>query len=260
MFLQEPDASPYDLQFQLLGFPVRVSWTFWVAATVIGYELATSLDGLLREQSLGVLTLLVIWGLCILVSITIHELGHALAFRKYGIESRIVLYFMGGMAIPTRSSGLQNGLEPKQAMWIAIAGPLAQLASALAFILLLSAASYAAPVPWPLDQFDVLVNMTQGRQIDSVGLLAVAIMYIQPSIHWAILNLIPVWPLDGGRFIQALIQLFGGTVLTTMKVGVAVSAVVAVFAFQNEMQFLAFMFLILGWNNFQALKQLQHRY
>ena len=260
MFLQEPDTNPYDLQFQVFGFPIRVSWTFWVAAIVIGYDLAMGLDIYLGEQSLGVLTLLAIWGVCILISITIHELGHALAFRKYGIESRIVLYFMGGMAIPTRSVGVREGLEPKQAMWVAIAGPMAQLASAIALVLLISAASYAAPVPWPLNQLKLFEKMADGRPIDSVGLLAVAMMYIRPSIYWAILNLIPVWPLDGGRFIQALIQLFGGTVLTAMKVGVAASALVAVFAFQNKQEFLAFMFLILGWNNFQAWKQLEQRY
>jgi Zn-dependent protease len=82
-------------------------------------------------------------------------------------------------------------------------------------------------------------------------------MYIQPSIHWAILNLIPVWPLDGGRFVHSLMQLRGGTIVMTLMVGVVVSALVALFAFQNELSFLGFMFLILGWNNFQAVQQLQ---
>lgn len=256
MFLQEPSTSQYDLELQILGFPIRVSWTFWAAAAVIGYDLANGLDIFFGNESLGVITLLAIWGVCIFTSITIHELGHALAFRRFGVESRIVLYFMGGMAIPTRSSGYQPNLTPKQSMWVSIAGPLAQLASALVFILLLAISAYSAPVPWPLDQIKVLSEMASGKQIDSVGLLAIAIMYIQPSIHWALLNMIPVWPLDGGRFVHSLIQLRGGTIAMSLTVGVVASASVALFAFQSEMSFLAFMFLILGWNNYQALQQL----
>ena len=73
--------------------------------SVLGYGLASNLDLLFGEESLGVIPLLALWAVCIFVSIGIHELGHALAFRRYGIESRIVLYFMGGMAIPTRYRG-----------------------------------------------------------------------------------------------------------------------------------------------------------
>lgn len=257
MFLQEPTTSPYDLELQVLGFPIRVSWTFWAAAAVIGYDLANGLDLVLGNQSFGIIPLLAIWGVCIFTSITIHELGHALAFRRFGIESRIVLYFMGGMAIPTRSFEYRQNLTPQQSMWVAIAGPLAQLASALVFILILSLFSYAAPLPWPLNQIQILKQLAFGSQIDSVALFAFALMYIQPSIHWALLNLIPVWPLDGGRFVHSLIQMRGGTIGTTLMVGVVASACVALFAFQNGLSFLAFMFLILGWNNFQAVQQLQ---
>ena len=257
MFLQEPAHHPNDLELKVLGFPVRVSWTFWAAAAVIGYRLANQLDIAFEEQSPGLIVLLAIWGACIFVSITIHELGHALAFRKFGIESRIVLYFMGGMAIPTRSSGFRDGLTPKQAMWVSIAGPIAQIASAIVFILLLAAASYAAPIPWPLDQLEPIRRLAAGKLIDSPALSAMAFMYIQPSIHWALLNLIPVWPLDGGRFIHSLIQLNGGSIVTTLKLGVVTAGLMAFLAFSSEMTFLLFMFLILGWNNFQAVQQLQ---
>ena len=258
MNLDEPAQSPYDLHLRLLDFQIRVSWTFWAAAAVLGYGLASNLDLLFGEESLGVIPLLALWAVCIFVSIGIHELGHALAFRRYGIESRIVLYFMGGMAIPTRYSGVHEGLKPLQSMWVALAGPVAQLASAFAMILLFSAASYAWPIPWPLDQLTWLDGLADGKPIDSVGLYAIALMYLQPSISWAILNLIPVWPLDGGRVIHSLVQLQGGNISTTLFIGLIASALVALFAFQNGLQFLGFMFLILGWNNYQAVQQLNH--
>ncbi len=106
MLLQEPPETPYDLRFQLLGFPVRVSWTFWLGAVVFGYEFARQIDFIAMAAGLnspGAGPLLLLWILCLLVSILIHELGHALAFRQFGIQSSIVLYHFGGLAIPIGS-------------------------------------------------------------------------------------------------------------------------------------------------------------
>ena len=103
MLLQEPGHSPYDLRFHLLGFPVRVSWSFWLAGVIFGFSLVRGMDGALGLSSPGMLPLLMLWTVCLLVSILIHELGHALAFRQNGMNASIVLYHFGGLAIPTSS-------------------------------------------------------------------------------------------------------------------------------------------------------------
>lgn len=254
MFLQEPSPSPYDLRFQFMGFPIRVSWTFWAAAAVLGYDFANQLDFKFGPQSPGFLALLAIWAGCIFVSIAIHELGHAIAFRKFGIESSIVLYFMGGMAIPRAGASIRGELSPQQSMWVSIAGPLAQFMSAILLILALRLSSYSAPTPWPLNE---LTWLQQGNPIDSVGLFTIALMYIQPSVLWALLNLVPVWPLDGGRFIHSFLELRGGTILNTLWVSVVASGLLVLYSFGNGLQFLGFMFAILGWNNYQAIQQMQ---
>ena len=88
-------------------FPVRVSWTFWLGAIVFGYEFAQQIDiiavaaGLIQPRQSG--RCCCCGRLCLLVSILIHELGHALAFRQFGIQSSIVLYHFGGLAIPIGS-------------------------------------------------------------------------------------------------------------------------------------------------------------
>ena len=62
-------------------------------------------------------------------------------------------------------------------------------------------------------------------------------MYLQPSISWAILNLIPVWPLDGGACYSFLVQLQGGNISTTLFIGLIASALVALFAFKTDFSF-----------------------
>ena len=108
MFLQEPAQSQYDLRFTLMRIPIRVSWTFWIATFVFGYSLTQLMDRLLGITALACCPCY-LSGRPLLVSITIHELGHA--FRRYGIDSSIVLYHFGGMAIPTRSFRGNHSLE-----------------------------------------------------------------------------------------------------------------------------------------------------
>ncbi|MGI9473155.1 MAG: site-2 protease family protein, partial [Rubripirellula sp.] len=147
MLLQEPAQSPYDLRFNLFGFSVRIAWTFWLAGLVFGFSLARYLDeGVFATVSPGLLPLLLLWTLCLLVSILIHELGHAFAFRRYGIESTIVLYHFGGLAIPTDSFSPGRSyqqLTPKQDILVSLAGPIAQMLSALVVIGAVKAAGYS---------------------------------------------------------------------------------------------------------------------
>jgi len=254
MFLQEPGHSPYDLHFRLIGFPVRVHWSFWGAAAIFGFGFAQGLDDRFREDSPGFVTLLLLWAACVFVSILIHEMGHALAFRQSGMESSIVLYFLGGLAVPRSSYAAGGGyLSPKQSMWIAAAGPVAQFASALVLIAAVRAAGYGAPVPWPLSEVSWL---SQGNPIDSVVLLSLVAMYVYPSVLWALLNLVPVWPLDGGRMMSAFLQMRGGNMIQALWVSVITSALLVFYAFANGQQYLGFLFLILGVNNFQAIQQI----
>ena len=83
MFLNEPAETDYDLRFMVFGFPVRISWTFWLGAVVIGYNFCryfAALDGspvpFQGGAVMGIGPLLVVWTLCLFVSILIHELGH----------------------------------------------------------------------------------------------------------------------------------------------------------------------------------------
>lgn len=258
MFLQEPGHSPYDLRFQVFGFSVRIAWTFWLAGIVFGYSLVQYLDEFFDAASPGLMPLLLLWTLCLLVSILIHELGHAFAFRRCGIESSIVLYHFGGLAIPTGSySGRGQGrVGPKQDIWISFAGPLAQLLSAVLLVAVIKAAGYRATVfalmPGP---FYRIPGLMEGDEISSPGFFALVAFYIFPSVLWALLNLVPVWPLDGGHIMRSIIQMRGGNQTQALWISVIASALMAAYGFSNGQQYMGFLFLILGVSNFQSLQQ-----
>jgi Zn-dependent protease len=116
-----------------------------------------------------------LWVAVTFVSILVHELGHALAFRRYGAAPYIVLYSLGGLAISLTA-------EPRwrQRIAISLAGPFA------GFILagLLYGSNLLNPwigpdTPRPLSQvFEWLWFV---------------------NFWWGLMNLLPVWPLDGGN-------------------------------------------------------------
>ena len=114
LLFQVPPPTRYDLRFNLAGFPVRVHPLFWLIAVLLGY-------------SSGNLLQIVIWVLVVFISILIHELGHALAFRRYGLSSQIVLHFAGGLTIPEStlwgSRWANVALGPNQNIFISLAGP-----------------------------------------------------------------------------------------------------------------------------------------
>ncbi|MFM8704007.1 MAG: peptidase, partial [Planctomycetia bacterium] len=93
MFLGEPQPTPADLRFSLLGIPVRVSGWFWVAAVLLGWNLC---QGLAEGDQRALLRYLAAWVGVVLVSLLVHEMGHALAFRRFGQSAHVILYHFGG--------------------------------------------------------------------------------------------------------------------------------------------------------------------
>lgn len=259
MLLAEPPETNYDFRFNTFGFPVRIAVTFWIGAVVFGH-------GLCREFAMtgqiGLGPLMLAWALCMLLSILIHELGHALAFRFYGIQSSIVLYHFGGLAIPTSSFTPGRSfarISEKDQLIISAAGPALQLLSAFVVILLVKMGGYSifafqlmpsflADLPW----------VTEGKPMDSVGMQALVTFYILPSVLWAMLNLMPVWPLDGGQIARSLIVMNGGTVAQSLWVSVICSAALAYYAFTSGRTFMAIFFAMFAFSSYQMINPMNN--
>ena len=297
MFLAEPQRTPYDLHFQFLGFDVRVSPFFWLAAALLGWQSTNGLASIYSNEGLssfiqqlpeearpagvkeflahqspvfqqryasnpGQGMLLLIWISAVFVSILIHELGHALAFRRCGIGSYVVLYHFGGLAVPNSSSsfmGTSRRLEPRQQIFISAAGPGMQLVLAGVIILLVKASGYAVPtyVPYISDW----LHFSEGEKIGSMPLYAVIDSLLWPSIFWALLNLLPIYPLDGGQISRELFTLYSGGegVRNSLMLSIFAAGGVAVYGFANEQTFLGLMFGMLAFSSFQILQAFSGR-
>ncbi|MCO8122844.1 site-2 protease family protein [Stieleria sp. TO1_6] len=253
MLLAEPPETEYDLRFTLLGFPIRVAWTFWLGAVVFGHSLCQAF----ANQNLGIGPLLIAWTMCLLVSILIHEIGHALAFRLYGIQSSIVLYHFGGLAIPTSTYTPGRSITrigEKEQLVIAFAGPALQLLSALVLILAVRFSGYQVAIfEWMPANLNRIPWVTEGKAIDSHGLLALVSFYVFPSVVWALLNLVPVWPLDGGRIARSLVVMNGGTIAHSLWISVFCSAALAFYAFTHGQPMMAIFFGMFAFSSYQML-------
>jgi Zn-dependent protease len=147
-----------------------------------------------------VVTVLLFYG-----SLILHELGHALAARRHGIDvSRIDLFLFGGLAQLSRDTN-----SPKEEFEIASAGPLATFL----FVLLCLAIDLAIVGPhrlWHAALLDGTVRITP------VLLSLSWLLYI--NILILIFNLVPAFPLDGGRIARAAVWKLRGDKTTGTRV------------------------------------------
>lgn len=222
MLLSEPARTPYDFEFELMGFSVRVSAWFWLAAVFLGYPFSQSF-GDDRIMALGV------WIVVMFLSILVHEMGHALTFRKYGIHSSIVLYHFGGLAIPRGSfRGGNRSLTPWQHIHVSFAGPGIELLLALVVALCVRALDYRLPgfLQW-------LPGLQGGQPIDSPGLDAFVDSALFMNVLWAVLNLVPIWPLDGGQIAREIVRMMGGTLYHSSMISVGLCIIAGLWAYQT---------------------------
>nr|WP_231617384.1 site-2 protease family protein [Novipirellula aureliae] len=174
-----------------------------------------------------------------------------------------MLYHFGGLAIPTSSFRPGKSfaqLREKEDLWIALAGPLAQFASAGLLILALKLMGLQVIALGYLDAmvplgFTNIPGVMDGESIRSPGLFALVLFYIFPSVLWSLLNLVPVWPLDGGRIMNSLVVMGGGRREQALWVSVITAGLLALYGFRNGQVFLGILFLSLAFSSYQMIQQ-----
>lgn len=249
MMLAEPQDTSADWTFSLLGVRVRVSVWFWLAAGLLGWNACQSLAG--PDQRL-LLQMLAIWVGVVFVSLLVHEFGHALAYRFFGQDARVVLYHFGGLAIPA-AWGRRRHLRPAERLLVSAAGPVAQLLLAALIVAGLHVAGMF--VPFPLEAIGERLGFYTGRPFASRYAYAACSFLLSVNILWPLLNLVPVPPLDGGQIVrEALLALDvpDGQRIAAI-IGVVVGAAVAFWGYTRQEPYLGIMFAMLAASCFQSL-------
>jgi Zn-dependent protease len=242
---QIPPPTRFDLRFSILGFPVRVHPLFWVIALLLG-------------SGSGNLFYMLLWVIGVFVSILIHELGHALAFRRYGQEAEIILHFAGGLAVP-QPVGFGMGYArvattPNQQILISLAGPFAGFFFA-AFVIVISLALGGTVFFNTLLGFIPIPSVRLPASFSVLNLFFIILLWI--NIFWGLINLLPVFPLDGGQvsrniFIQR--DPWNG-VRTSLWISVATGVLLAVVGYLALGSiYMAFLFGFLAFQSWQMLQ------
>ncbi|HZF07396.1 MAG TPA: site-2 protease family protein [Thermoanaerobaculia bacterium] len=170
--------------FKVFGFPINLDPSWFFIAVLLTLSLAQQYfpqahPGL---PSATYWAMGVAGALGLFVSVVLHELSHAVVARRYGLRIRgITLFLFGGVA-----EMADEPPTPKAEFWMAIAGPVASVLLGLAFSGL---AGIAAPAGHAL-----------GWPVPVVGVLAY-LGFINLTL--GIFNLVPAFPLDGGRVLRS---------------------------------------------------------
>ena len=175
----------------------------------------------------------IIWSLVITVSILVHEFGHGTVAKIYGLHPRILLHGLGGLTFH------QHARTNRHDALIVAAGPAAGLVlGALTFAYWMSGVSIA--------------QTDRGLAIEQM--VVESLLYV--NIFWSFVNLLPLYPLDGGKLFRLGLLKFlkpGRAERITYGVGIAMSAVwIAVSWLVLERMFLSLLGIWLLADNLKA--------
>lgn len=240
-------AAPtaYDLRFRLLRIPVRIHPLFWLVMAVLSGQ----------DNNLGGVLLFV--G-CAFVSILVHEYGHGLMSRSLGYQAHeIVLFAMGGYCVCEIERQ-----SPWQKVAVLLSGPGAGFA-------LLGVVFVVAGLVFGMTPADdlALVGAVLGvgelrlgpgffRMGSTVRILFLEL--VQINLLWGILNLFPIWPLDGGRLCEVFLGMYNRRQGTRWAhvVSLLTAGLLAVVFFRKEQMGMGIWFAYFAFRNYQVLQTL----
>jgi Zn-dependent protease len=205
--VERPGVRPSGLRLgRLLGVEVTLDWSLLIIFLLLTLTLSAGILPVWHPDWGGLTVLLtaVAAAVLFLASVLVHELSHAVVGRRLGISvGQITLFVFGGMA------HMKN--EPRTwraELGMAIAGPLTSLV--LGFVSLYLAGLVGGPM-----EFDPEHPM---EAVSALNPLATILFWLGPiNIMLGLFNMVPGFPLDGGRVLRALLWGLSGDLLRATR-------------------------------------------
>jgi Zn-dependent protease len=205
------------IRFRLFGIPITVLPWFWITLAIIGAGSLSNADDLFR------LLLFVLAGF---FSVLVHELGHGLTIKKLGAPTEIVLQAFGGFA--TYPKGRFNR---KENFLVTAAGPAIQLIlGAIALVIYRSLSE------------DMVATMGGHFLLVLCGI----------SFFWALFNLLPIVPMDGGQLLNAVLGPKRQNI--TYIVGIITAIGIGILALNFKLLIATLFMGYFAYQNFQLLR------
>lgn len=175
---EHPEFIPGSIgTVTLFGVPVRFHFTF---VLLLVFLLFIGIGG---KQS-GAYTAIYI--VALFASVLLHELGHTLVARHYGIRTiEIVMFPIGGVSRPERQP------KPREELWVSVAGPMVNLVIGVALL------GWVAGTHG-IQALERLQVPTDANLAERIGL---------GNIVLCVFNLLPAYPMDGGRILRSFLAL-----------------------------------------------------
>lgn len=212
----------------LFGIPIRFHFTFLL---LFAFLVAYGLSG--RQSAVATsLFIAALFG-----SVLLHEFGHALVSRRYGIRTlEIVMFPIGGIARLEKNPGI------REEFWIAVAGPVVNFVIAGGLFVYLAATGQIVP----------LEDAMEAAATNLVERIAIG------NLILGLFNLLPALPMDGGRILRSLLARRRPEVEATQlaaRIGTGMAVLMGIYAlltFQIFLLFIAF-FVYLGASQERAM-------
>jgi Zn-dependent protease len=239
--------TPYDLRFRFLDIPVRVHPLFWLVAAMLGW----------RDNDMPTV---VIWVACVFVSILVHEYGHGLMAKMFGCSPSITLWMGGGLCYSE-----MDRQTPRQRLAVVLSGPGAGFVLC-GIVMLIASALFGLTPREHLSMLQGLFGLpvdpdTFGEALPKFRSDTSRLIYeilVQINVFWGLVNLLPVWPLDGGRVSEILLSYVNthegarwGHILSLLVAGL-----LALVALTWKDYFLTVFFGYFAFVNFQILQSI----
>lgn len=209
------------MELKLGSIPIRIQAWFLFMALILGMS-----EG--NPAKLGV------WVAVVVVSVVIHELGHALVGKAFGLAPRIDLHGMGGTTSWSEESLDKVKLTAPKNVAISLAGPFAGFFFA----------------------FLVFVAQVAGlRPAHPIAKYAVETLFFV-NVGWGIFNLLPMLPLDGGNVLRAVLVAIApkNGFKAARVVSIVIAAGLAFLAIRSRQWWILYLGVLFAFRNVQSLR------